>query len=66
MRTTSADDLRAWVRVGRGALYEPDRIDFADALPLTDAGKPGKKRLRDQATDQNLHRRRKRDGNRSA
>ncbi|MEV5983150.1 AMP-binding protein [Streptomyces sp. NPDC052114] len=48
--TVSVDDLRAWVREGRGPMYEPDRVDFTDALPLTDAGKPDKKRLRAEAT----------------
>ncbi|MFJ7627726.1 AMP-binding protein [Streptomyces sp. NPDC097595] len=47
----TADDLRAWVREGRGALYEPDHIHFAETLPLTDAGKPDKKLLRQQARD---------------
>jgi fatty-acyl-CoA synthase len=46
-----AEELRTWVRDGRGAMYEPDRIDFTDALPLTDAGKPDKKLLRHQATE---------------
>ena len=34
------------VRGQRGAMYEPARITFVDALPLTDAGKPDKKELR--------------------
>ncbi|MEU9111500.1 AMP-binding protein [Streptomyces sp. NPDC048483] len=38
--------LRARVREQRGAMYEPAQIRFADALPLTDAGKPDKKELR--------------------
>ncbi|MDT0267221.1 AMP-binding protein [Streptomyces sp. DSM 44915] len=42
----TADDLRTWVSEGRGAMYEPDHIDFTEALPLTDAGKPDKKLLR--------------------
>ncbi|MGW3087267.1 AMP-binding protein [Streptomyces sp. NPDC001108] len=46
----SVAELRAWVREGRGAMYEPDRIDLADALPLTDAGKPDKKLLRSRGT----------------
>ncbi|MBY8883598.1 AMP-binding protein [Streptomyces sp. PTM05] len=41
-----ADGLRAWVRAERGAMYEPERVTFVDALPLTDAGKPDKKELR--------------------
>ncbi|MFJ7415555.1 AMP-binding protein [Streptomyces sp. NPDC098077] len=45
----TSDDLRTWVREGRGAMYEPDRIDFTGALPLTDAGKPDKKLLRAEA-----------------
>lgn len=46
--TVSADRLRTWVREGRGAMYEPDHVDFTGALPLTDAGKPDKKFLRAQ------------------
>ncbi|MFB7943332.1 AMP-binding protein [Kitasatospora phosalacinea] len=42
----TADELRGLVRDGRGEMYVPDRIDFADALPLTDTGKPDKKELR--------------------
>ncbi|MFF2012340.1 AMP-binding protein [Streptomyces sp. NPDC058195] len=42
----TADDLRDWVREGRGPMYEPDHIDFTGTLPLTDAGKPDKKLLR--------------------
>lgn len=48
--TADADELRALVRAGRGELYVPDRIDFVDALPLTDAGKPDKKELRRRAS----------------
>ncbi|MFD3971105.1 AMP-binding protein [Streptomyces cyaneofuscatus] len=44
--TVTAEELRTWVGDGRGPLYEPDHVDFADALPLTDAGKPDKKLLR--------------------
>ncbi|WP_431039151.1 AMP-binding protein [Streptomyces sp. P6-2-1] len=44
-----AGELRAFVRERRGPLYEPARIDFVDALPLTDAGKPDKKLLLRQA-----------------
>ncbi|CAM5230763.1 fatty acid CoA ligase [Streptomyces spiroverticillatus] len=51
--TVTADDLRTWVREGRGAMYEPDHVDFTDALPLTDAGKPDKKRLRAEAAERN-------------
>lgn len=51
--TVTADDLRAWVREGRGAMYEPGHVDFTGALPLTDAGKPDKKFLRAQATTRN-------------
>ncbi|MEV5570100.1 AMP-binding protein [Spirillospora sp. NPDC052269] len=46
---TTADDLRAWVERGLGAMYVPDRVDFTDALPLTGVGKPDKKELRRQA-----------------
>ncbi|MEU8762685.1 AMP-binding protein [Streptomyces sp. NPDC048659] len=46
----SADELRAWVREGRGPMYEPEVVDFLPALPLTDAGKPDKKLLRLRAT----------------
>ncbi len=38
--------LRALVRKERGAMYEPVRITFAEALPLTEAGKPDKNLLR--------------------
>ncbi|MGW2466579.1 AMP-binding protein [Streptomyces bauhiniae] len=48
--TTTADDLRALVRAERGAMYEPARITFPSALPLTDVGKPDKKELRRLAT----------------
>ncbi|WP_425828520.1 AMP-binding protein [Streptomyces fractus] len=46
-----AEELRAAVRAQRGAMYEPARITFVDALPLTDAGKPDKKLLRQRAED---------------
>ncbi|MEV4443597.1 AMP-binding protein, partial [Streptomyces sp. NPDC049577] len=44
-----AEELRALVRRERGAMYEPVRIDFVEALPLTEAGKPDKKLLRREA-----------------
>ncbi|MEV6455335.1 AMP-binding protein [Streptomyces anulatus] len=44
--TVTSEELRAWVREGRGPLYEPHRVDLADTLPLTDAGKPDKKLMR--------------------
>ncbi|MCC0093622.1 AMP-binding protein [Streptomyces flavotricini] len=44
-------ELRAMVRERKGSMYEPVRIDFVDALPLTDAGKPDKKLLRGRALD---------------
>lgn len=50
--TTSATDLRAMVRDGRGEMYVPDRIHFTDTIPLTDAGKPDKKKLRTHASSQ--------------
>lgn len=40
------DTLRTLVREQRGAMYEPYRIRFTEALPLTEAGKPDKKQLR--------------------
>ncbi|UQW99372.1 AMP-binding protein [Streptomyces sp. RerS4] len=43
------EELRAVVRARKGAMYEPASIDFVDALPLTDAGKPDKKLLRNRA-----------------
>lgn len=43
------EELRAMVRDRKGAMYEPASIDFVDALPLTDAGKPDKKLLRGRA-----------------
>ncbi|MFE2553094.1 AMP-binding protein [Streptomyces sp. NPDC059355] len=44
-------ELRAMVRERKGAMYEPSSIEFVDALPLTDAGKPDKKLLRSRALD---------------
>ncbi|MGW1076117.1 AMP-binding protein [Streptomyces sp. NPDC002537] len=44
--TVDEEELRAMVREERGAMYEPARVVFLDALPLTDAGKPDKKLLR--------------------
>ncbi|MFF9479398.1 AMP-binding protein [Streptomyces sp. NPDC014733] len=44
-------ELRTLVRDTRGAMYEPARITFLDALPLTDAGKPDKKLLRAAAEE---------------
>ncbi|MDH6117948.1 fatty-acyl-CoA synthase [Kitasatospora sp. GAS204A] len=49
--TVDERELREMVRQERGAMYEPARITFTDALPLTDAGKPDKKLLRSQAED---------------
>lgn len=46
----TAQELRTMVRDGRGEMYVPDVIDFTDALPLTDTGKPDKKELRRLAT----------------
>ncbi|WP_406115732.1 AMP-binding protein [Kitasatospora purpeofusca] len=46
----TADELRTWVREGRGEMYEPDHVHFTEALPLTDAGKPDKKLLRGWAS----------------
>ncbi|MFJ3202994.1 AMP-binding protein [Streptomyces sp. NPDC086989] len=43
------DELRAMVRDRKGAMYEPASIEFVDALPLTDVGKPDKKLLRARA-----------------
>lgn len=43
------EQLRAMVRTERGAMYEPHRITFVEALPLTDVGKPDKKELRRRA-----------------
>ncbi|MFJ6665371.1 AMP-binding protein [Streptomyces sp. NPDC091383] len=48
--TIDADELRAFVRAERGAMYEPARITFPAELPLTDVGKPDKKELRRRAT----------------
>ncbi|MEU9123972.1 AMP-binding protein [Streptomyces sp. NPDC048506] len=44
--TVDERQLRAMVCAERGAMYEPARITFVEALPLTDAGKPDKKELR--------------------
>ncbi|MGV4927313.1 AMP-binding protein (plasmid) [Streptomyces sp. BHT-5-2] len=46
-----AEQLCAMVREVRGSMYEPARISFAEALPLTDAGKPDKKELRRRAEE---------------
>lgn len=43
--TVDERQLREMVCAERGAMYEPARITFVDALPLTDAGKPDKKEL---------------------
>lgn len=48
--TVTPEELRSWVREGRGPMYEPDHVEFADTLPLTDAGKPDKKLLRLRST----------------
>ncbi|WP_329584554.1 AMP-binding protein [Kitasatospora sp. NBC_01250] len=50
--TVDEAELRAMVREERGAMYEPARITFAEALPLTDVGKPDKKLLRRRAEEQ--------------
>ncbi|WP_306317442.1 MULTISPECIES: AMP-binding protein [unclassified Streptomyces] len=50
--TVEPEELRAAVRAQRGAMYEPAHITFVDALPLTDAGKPDKKLLRQRAEEQ--------------
>lgn len=47
--TVDAAELGAMVLTERGAMYEPARLTFVEALPLTDAGKPDKKELRRQA-----------------
>ncbi|MGW9432523.1 AMP-binding protein [Streptomyces decoyicus] len=47
--TVDEQQLREMVCAERGAMYEPARITFVDALPLTDAGKPDKKELRRRA-----------------
>ncbi|WP_274918225.1 AMP-binding protein [Streptomyces sp. WZ-12] len=47
-----AGALRAMVRRERGAMFEPAYIAFADALPLTDAGKPDKRLLQSRAARQ--------------
>ncbi|MFE1177480.1 AMP-binding protein [Streptomyces sp. NPDC058773] len=44
--------LREMVCAERGAMYEPHRVTFVEALPLTDAGKPDKKELRRRADQQ--------------
>ncbi|MYT26960.1 AMP-binding protein, partial [Streptomyces sp. SID7760] len=48
-REVGEEELCALVRERKGAMYEPASIAFADALPLTDAGKPDKKLLRRRA-----------------
>ncbi|MFE6691295.1 AMP-binding protein [Streptomyces sp. NPDC057743] len=46
-----AERLCTMVREARGTMYEPARITFVDALPLTDVGKPDKKELRRRAEE---------------
>lgn len=52
VRHTDADvgeqELRALIREVRGPMYVPAQISFADALPLTSAGKPDKTMLGQQ------------------
>lgn len=43
------EELRALVRTRRGPLHEPVHLTFLPRLPLTDAGKPDKKLLREHA-----------------
>lgn len=43
------EELRTLVRESRGAMYEPARVSFTETLPLTEAGKPDKNRLRREA-----------------
>lgn len=45
-RTPDAGRLGAFVADRLGALYEPGRVHLVDRLPLTEAGKPDKARLR--------------------
>ncbi|MGW7574836.1 AMP-binding protein [Streptomyces sp. NPDC054765] len=47
--TVDEQQLCEMVCSERGAMYEPARVTFAEALPLTDAGKPDKKELRRRA-----------------
>jgi fatty-acyl-CoA synthase len=42
----TADQLMAWVKEKKGAVYAPKSVDFADSLPVTALGKPDKKALR--------------------
>ncbi|MFI9275482.1 AMP-binding protein [Kitasatospora sp. NPDC052896] len=46
--TINEQELREMVRQQRGAMYEPAHITQTHTLPLTDAGKPDKKLLRQQ------------------
>ncbi|MFD8984328.1 class I adenylate-forming enzyme family protein [Streptomyces sp. NPDC059564] len=45
-RTPDADRLGAFVAARLGALYAPGRVHLVDRIPLTEAGKPDKARLR--------------------
>lgn len=47
--TAGEAELREFLRGSMGSLCEPDRIVFLPELPLTDAGKPDKRRLRREA-----------------
>lgn len=44
--TPRPDRLAEFVTARMGALYEPSRVHLVDRLPLTEAGKPDKNRLR--------------------
>ncbi|MCT9118501.1 AMP-binding protein [Cupriavidus gilardii] len=44
----SDEELRAVVRIAKGAVNTPKSIDFVAELPLTTLGKPDKKRLRER------------------
>jgi fatty-acyl-CoA synthase len=42
----TADQLMAWVKEKKGAVYAPKSVDSTDSLPVTALGKPDKKALR--------------------
>jgi fatty-acyl-CoA synthase len=48
-QATSEMALRAYVAAEYGPMYEPESITFVTAVPLTEAGKVDRRRLREQA-----------------
>jgi fatty-acyl-CoA synthase len=56
--SVTAEELIALVREHKGPIAAPKRVEFVDALPLTDVGKPDKKALRSRywaTADRRVH-----------